>query len=84
MRELTLVLSLFANTKQVAVEKTVIFLQAVTRGWLARRLCKRMKKLLPILVAAMKKRELPAIEAVSRLPMRFRHRLPTYAMSDWL
>lgn len=48
--------------RNIAVEATVIFLQRVTRGWLARRLAKELRKHKPELKAAIVSRDLAKIE----------------------
>uniref|UniRef100_A0A7S3YTA7 Uncharacterized protein n=1 Tax=Lotharella globosa TaxID=91324 RepID=A0A7S3YTA7_9EUKA len=49
--------------RNLAVEKTVIFLQAVFRGYRARKLKNHLLKLRPILRSALKGRDMPKIEA---------------------
>lgn len=48
--------------RNVAVEKTVIFLQRVTRGYQVRKIAKKLKKLKPVLIAAMNKRDMASVD----------------------
>mmetsp|Transcript_41208 Transcript_41208/g.68864 ORF Transcript_41208/g.68864 Transcript_41208/m.68864 type:complete len:1215 (-) Transcript_41208:481-4125(-) len=50
-------------TRNLAVEKVVIYLQAIYRGYLARKLRIKLLKLRPILQDALKGRDIPKIEA---------------------
>mmetsp|Transcript_31812 Transcript_31812/g.77526 ORF Transcript_31812/g.77526 Transcript_31812/m.77526 type:complete len:1662 (+) Transcript_31812:33-5018(+) len=54
-------------TRNLAVEKTVIFLQAVYRGYAARKLKKKLLKVRPTLRAALKGRDLAKIESALSL-----------------
>lgn len=48
--------------RNIAVEATVIYLQKMIRGWLARRLRRALKKHKPVLIAAIKARTLVQLD----------------------
>eukprot|EP00002_Diphylleia_rotans_P005132 TRINITY_DN1421_c0_g1_i1.p1 TRINITY_DN1421_c0_g1~~TRINITY_DN1421_c0_g1_i1.p1 ORF type:complete len:1546 (-),score=390.98 TRINITY_DN1421_c0_g1_i1:282-4919(-) len=53
--------------RNVALQKVVIFLQAAFRGTIARRLAIQLKKVKPVLIQAMKARDLGKIQAALKL-----------------
>eukprot|EP00466_Bigelowiella_natans_P006255 jgi/Bigna1/140911/aug1.59_g15619 len=54
---------LMESKRQIAVERVVRFLQRVSRGFIARCLFKRMKKIIPVLEHALKVRSTDALKA---------------------